>query len=414
MEEQETSIRDLPTDAFVEILRRIAPSARRRLRFVCRRWRNVINSRAPAWRGQVKTLVYSYHHRPDPATAAYVIDDLGEEEACHRKLWDTAADIPKLPAIYSRLRMISSCNGLLCLYDEGVTGDIALLNPVTGETLDVAGPPVHRLRRQEPYSHIPCSEAFSFTYHQATERYKIVHLAVSYGWLEAVEVLTLGGGEEDDGASSSWRRVEAPAGSRCWLPFGVVSDDQATYWMSDGGGDRLMSFDLTDERVVPITSLPAAANNLNAGCLRKEMWLLERNGRQSLERWYCRFYLTTRRCMEVQQVVGPHFTQGEHILAHHYGSLYVHRCVSSAMRPQCSVAQMHEHWPYHEPMFTCGHQSDIRAFSYIETTEPLSVYQCNKTTFLGQMLTSIFNDLSSPHPQRPVARRRKRRTIRFK
>lgn len=264
MEEQETSIGDLHTDAFVEILRRVAPSARRRLRLVCRRWRNVINSRAPVWRGHAKTLAFVYH-RPGPATAAYAIDGLEEDdEGCYRKLWDAAAD-PSLPAIYSRLMMIGSCNGLLCLYDEGVTGDIALLNPVTGETLDVAGPPGHRLRRQEPYGHVPYGEAFSFTYHEATERYKIVHLAVSDGRLEAVEVLTL----VDGAPSPSWRRVAAPAGSSCWLPAGVVSDGQATYWINHGGGDRLMSFDLTDERVATITSLPVAAKNLNAGCLRK-------------------------------------------------------------------------------------------------------------------------------------------------
>lgn len=118
------------------------------------------------------------------------------------------------------------------------------------------------------------------------------------------------------------------------------------------------------------------------------MWLLERDGCESLERWYCRFYLTTRLCMEVQQVVGPHFTQGEHILAHRHGSLYVHRCVSSATRPQCSVAQIHEHWPYHEPMFTCGHASNIRAFSYIETTEPLNVYQCNGGSKIGSVVNN--------------------------
>jgi sugar lactone lactonase YvrE len=80
-----------------------------------------------------------------------------------------------------------------------------------------------------------------------------------------VEVLTL----VDGAPSPSWRRVAAPAGSSCWLPAGVVSDGQATYWINHGGGDRLMSFDLTDERVATITSLPVAAKNLNAGCLRK-------------------------------------------------------------------------------------------------------------------------------------------------
>ncbi|KAF0909144.1 hypothetical protein E2562_031646 [Oryza meyeriana var. granulata] len=288
------SFEDLPTDAFVQILLRIAPSKRRRLRLVCRRWRNVIDSRAPVRQSRVKTLVYL------PAgTAAYVLDDLAE--GCYRELWNSAAN-PDPPACYSRVRMVGTCNGLICLYDE-CTGDIVLLNPVTGETLDIPGPPGHRLRQQ------------GFTYHEATERYKIVHLAVNEGALEAVELLTLG---ED----ASWRKMRAPARSICSLWFGVVSDDQATYWITrnTGDADMLRSFDLTNERLEPVRSLPAAANKFFVGCLRKvhgrlcvgvhirdyennteidEMWLLEREG------WRCRFYLTTRRCMQEVSLPPP-------------------------------------------------------------------------------------------------------------
>ncbi|KAF0909567.1 hypothetical protein E2562_037193 [Oryza meyeriana var. granulata] len=130
----------------------------------------------------------------------------------------------------------------------------------------------------------------------------------------------------------------------------------------------LMSFDLTNERVAPVRSLPAGSK-FGIGCLRKvygrpcvaartydflkgteteEMWLLERGGWLGRERWHRRFYVT-----------------GQH----------------------------------HEPVFTCGHHSVVRTFSYVETTEPLRVDNdkkkaAGKTTFLGQMLTSIFNGLS--------------------
>uniref|UniRef100_A0A0D9X994 Uncharacterized protein n=1 Tax=Leersia perrieri TaxID=77586 RepID=A0A0D9X994_9ORYZ len=308
--------------------------------------------------------------------------------------------------------------------------------------------PGHRLAQQHGlFGRIEHHRAFSFKYHEATERYKIVHLAViPPDWstfvsaLDAVEILTLGVGEED--ASAAWRRVRAPAGSTCRIGHGVASDDRATYWINHDG-NRLMSFDHTGECFVPVSSLPAAvASKLNNGCFRKvqrrlcicattddyqknttmeEMWMLEREGSQCQERWYCRFHLTTRRCMQVHQVSSPHFAQGEDILTDHGGSLFVHRCVSSTVRPECSVAQIHEHWPYHDPIFTYGKGSALHTFSYVETMEPLSVYQCNNgskiqnvvdndkeqaadtTTSLGQILASLFKGLPTSPVRTPGA-----------
>ncbi|KAF0931429.1 hypothetical protein E2562_004556 [Oryza meyeriana var. granulata] len=326
---------------------------RRRLRLVCRHWRNVIDERTPVRLGGAKTLAF-VNHRPT-GSAAYVLDDLVEGRV--RELWSSASNPNSL---YSHMRMVGTCNGLLCLYDESA-GDIALLNPVTGETLDVPGPPSHRLRPQGAF----CSayyERFSFAYHVATERYKIVHLALNGHTraMDVVQVLTLG-------ADASWRNVPAPAGSSCCPLFGVVSDGQATYWISDDA-NMLMSFDLTNERVAPVRSLPAPGSKFGISCLRKvygrpcvaartyvflkgteteEMWLLERGGWLGRERWHRRFYVTGQVSIIpplVQRVMGPHFVQGEHILTCCPGSLYAHRFVSSVAWPQCRVVQIDEHW----------------------------------------------------------------------
>ncbi|KAF0909566.1 hypothetical protein E2562_037192 [Oryza meyeriana var. granulata] len=197
--EAEGSFGDLPTDAFEQILLCVPPSRRRRLRLVCRHWRNVIDERTPVRLGGAKTLAF-VNHRPT-GSAAYVLDDVVEGRV--RELWSSASNPNSL---YSHMRMVGTCNGLLCLYDESA-GDIALLNPVTGETLDVPGPPGHHLRPRQGAFSSAYHKRFSFTYHVATERYKIVHLAMNGQTraMDVVQVLTLG-------ADASWWNP-----GPCWI-----------------------------------------------------------------------------------------------------------------------------------------------------------------------------------------------------
>ncbi|CAO2191919.1 unnamed protein product [Urochloa humidicola] len=55
---EDEGFNNLPTDAFVEILLRLPPSARRRFRLVCKRWRDVINERTSERQVRTKILAF--------------------------------------------------------------------------------------------------------------------------------------------------------------------------------------------------------------------------------------------------------------------------------------------------------------------------------------------------------------------
>ena len=63
----------IPADVFVEILQRLPPNPRRRLRLVCRHWRSVIDDHTPGPQARAKLLAFvTGFGRP----RAYVLDDL--------------------------------------------------------------------------------------------------------------------------------------------------------------------------------------------------------------------------------------------------------------------------------------------------------------------------------------------------
>ncbi|XP_072148408.1 uncharacterized protein [Setaria viridis] len=139
-------------------------------------------------------------------------------------------------------RMIGTCNGLLCCFRRN-REDLAVTNPVTGETIAVDLPPTWWYCRAQPTS-------YSFGYHPATGQYKIVHVpCVESDEIGAVLVFTLGGG----GCSWGWRDAPAPAGSSCHLRFGIVTIDGVSYWVTRDA-ERIMSLDLGDERVAVVKS----------------------------------------------------------------------------------------------------------------------------------------------------------------
>ncbi|KAF8646710.1 hypothetical protein HU200_065712 [Digitaria exilis] len=221
----------IPADVFVEILRRLPPCPRRRLRLVCRHWRSVIDDRTPATqapRAMVLACVGGDAVRP----RAYVFDDLsvqvtgGGRELGLQCIDNTAR----------RVSMVGTCNGLVCLHFW--QGDVVVVNPVTGEKLAVPPPSMSAGVSME------AAEAYSFAYHTATGLCKIVHVPCRVddgGWMfDEVNVFTLG--------HTSWRRVQVTARSSCLLSFGLVSANGVMYWVSKDTCS-VMSFDLKDERV---------------------------------------------------------------------------------------------------------------------------------------------------------------------
>ena len=97
-----------PTDAFVEILLRLPPNIRRRFRLVSRHWRKVVDESSLMYPHRPKTLVVTDGGTP------FVIDD---RTGRRRDLWTS-----RTPPRCKRMRFIGTCNGLVCLCNDGVPG----------------------------------------------------------------------------------------------------------------------------------------------------------------------------------------------------------------------------------------------------------------------------------------------------
>ena len=62
---------DVPTDVLVEILLRLSPICRRRLRLVCRLWRDLVHERTPKIQiGPARPLVETL------SRCVYIVDDV--------------------------------------------------------------------------------------------------------------------------------------------------------------------------------------------------------------------------------------------------------------------------------------------------------------------------------------------------
>ncbi|XP_020187933.1 F-box protein At3g07870-like [Aegilops tauschii subsp. strangulata] len=224
------------TDVLVEILLRLPPNSRRRSRLVCRQWRDAVDERtATDLRSRAKTLLVS-------GGEAYVLDD----KCGLKRVMASRAD--------RVMKVVGTCNGLICLCDDSQSGGaIALANPANGERLLLPPLPCAADIHMRASS-LKWHEAYGFAHHQSTGRYKVVHVPCGFRgvWeFHTVQVFTLG--------DASWRDVATPAvggaGARCLLEAGIVGVDGATYWIAQGT-ERIMSFDLEDERVASVKPLP--------------------------------------------------------------------------------------------------------------------------------------------------------------
>ncbi|KAM0877738.1 hypothetical protein ACQ4PT_035301 [Festuca glaucescens] len=301
------------TDVLVEILQRLPHSRRRRARHVCRRWRDVVNNRITETRSTPKLLIWSHMQ-----AVAYVADDLSPSStgSC-TELWRPQ----------THYHLIASCNGLLCMYNRGdiMGGAITVANPSTGETMSL--PPM------------PCAAnfigrhgwedwhgAYSFAYHPTTGQFKVVHVPCSYERVydfHAVHVFTLG--------NTTWREVSAgPSGAMCKLEAGVLSIHGMTYWVTitRGAAAKIVSFDLTDDRVISATTpVPARHDHCRLTEVHErlgyivwpDVWVLVEG-----KRWIHRYSFE-------EGIPRHHFVYGEYVLTCNSSSssFYGHRLVGS-------------------------------------------------------------------------------------
>ncbi|CAL5005565.1 unnamed protein product [Urochloa decumbens] len=241
----------LPDDVLVQIFLLVPTWFRRPLRLVCKGWRTVIDERAPPEDNlPAKILIFINHGR---TSRALVFD--GSSQLRDRTWTYTSSSDG------GSVRMVGTCNGLLCLHDHTVT----VTNPVTGDT--AALPPVQTTRwSQGQFAKAPGH--YSFGFHRETKLHKVVYIPRgNRRSLDALQVFTLGG-------KAGWREVLVPVRGACHILIGEpVSVAGATYWLAAGAASRVMALDLgEDERV---TSLDAPTRL--AG-LRDTSWRLTKVG----------------------------------------------------------------------------------------------------------------------------------------
>ncbi|CAL5001476.1 unnamed protein product [Urochloa decumbens] len=196
----------LPDDVLVQIFLLVPARSRRPLRLVCKGWRDI--------------LVFINKGR----TSRAVVFDGGSRHRERARAYTSSSD-------GGRVRMVGTCNGLLCLHDHSTTyagfsiSTITVTNPVTGDTAVL--PPVPRRWAWVQLAKAPGH--YSFGFHPETKLHKVVYIPRGHRWsLDALQVFTLG--------SKAWRAPISVAGT--------------TYWLAAG---RVMSLDLgQDERVASL------------------------------------------------------------------------------------------------------------------------------------------------------------------
>ncbi|CAM0885489.1 unnamed protein product [Alopecurus aequalis] len=348
---------DLPTDALVEILARVPPNARRRLRVFCRHWRELIDQRTDM-RSRTKIIVVTENG------LVTVVDLL---TCASNLLWQTDFDT----AIrYSRMSIIGSCNGLVCLCDDLTPGGvITVANPSTGETLPLPPLPMPSANNDGRSRH----QTYGFAYHHTTGQYKVVHAPCDLEQPDIVHVFTLG--------EASWRDVHTEIDARCSLcsSSSLTDVDGTMYWLLEDTG-KIMSFNLKHEHVtrtepLPVTEMLGVAVGGNDSVT---VWVLEG------ERWSRRYILEldmlqqNKKMLMRWDLVVPHLVHGNYFLSlsretwsPHF-VLYRHGMDDETLMSQDGVVHI-RHMDHGEEV-TCFSSFIYQTFSYVETKEPLNPY----------------------------------------
>jgi F-box interacting protein len=379
MDKTNNSSRDLSTDTLVEILVRLPPNSRRRLRLVCHRWRKLIDQRTGTDM-QRRTKIIAVAKGPTMSVV-----DLLKPGSPRLPLWRTNSYTAQ---DNSTMSIIGTCNGLVCLCDDLIHGGaIIVANPSTDETLYLPPLPTSRApvdldsNRKRSWH-----QTYGFGYHHGTGRYKVVHAPCHFDTIwqprDIVHVFTLG--------EASWREVHAETNARCSLGCSsIINVDDMIYWLTEEAG-KIMSFDLKHERVTHTNPLavPAMSSTYHLAKLHGRLgiaisdddyvslWVLEG------ERWSHRYILELRqqeKWMMKRELLVPHLVPGDYFLTLTRESwsgffiLYRHMMSETSRLQQDGVVQI-GHKDQGEEV-ACSPRCIYQIFSYVETNEPLNVYK---------------------------------------
>lgn len=370
----------LNTDALMEILHRLHPNDRRRVRLICRHWRHLIDTRTvTSLRSHAKVLVVTVE-------SARVIDVSTGRRGIEWRLSNGSYS--------AHTTVVGTHNGIVCLRARRGNA-ISLYNPVTRERLAIPPlPPLH------PGGIRDWDRTFSFAYDQATGRYRVVHIAC---YFNRVLVFTLG--------EAAWRAVVFPGaahGMRYNLDAGIVTVNNTMYWAVHGkGGNNVMSFDLDGEQAVSAIALPSSTSpdtlrltevfgrfgitfsHVSQTINKIEVWVLdgglstERRPRVNWTHWYSLQVHAPRhqpKWHERQHLTLPHFSyDGEHILTREClrgeCALYKHRPLDDT-KSQCGTVRISERNPGKEVARIRTCEDTFKTFAFVDTSEPLGVYRC--------------------------------------
>uniref|UniRef100_A0A8I6YCC9 F-box associated beta-propeller type 3 domain-containing protein n=1 Tax=Hordeum vulgare subsp. vulgare TaxID=112509 RepID=A0A8I6YCC9_HORVV len=338
---------------------RLPPNTRRLLRLVSRHWRDVVGERtATSLRSRAKTLIATTTGSP------CVVDDLSSSPApgtSHRNLWaDWFTEMT-----YKGTSVVGTCNGLVCLYaNRAPGGAITVIKPDTpfsGLAIPPLPPPPSLTADRCSLYNRGRQEAYSFAYLPTTRRYSVVHVPchVNRSVYDAVHVFTLG--------EASWREVPAEPAARCDLAYGVVSVDGATYWVAaPEGTEKVMFFDLEDERVMSITTLPSALSRSKDG----GSWhLAEVEGRLGIVFTHASSAVDKIEVWVLEGARGGRKIRWSRC----------HTPTNNPKKAKRGVVNITEEnrGTRVTNMDIAGYDDVWRTFGYVETNEPLSIYKIN-------------------------------------
>ncbi|KAK1632587.1 hypothetical protein QYE76_006902 [Lolium multiflorum] len=337
-------------DVLADILTRLQPNTRRRVRLVCRHWRHLVDTRtATDLRSRAKTLVVT-------RDTAYVFDDLSTGRPS-RQLWAWGT-----ARCYKDLRVVGTCNGIICLCDDQRRGGAITL-----------------LR-------IPPRDG------AVQDRARSTVLGPGTG------TFTLG--------DASWRddvKIMVGRAARCDLDAGIVSSDGKIYFTIEDTEARVISFDLDNENFTHVRPLPSilsrpgswslaevqgrlaiAFSHVSQTLAKTEVWVME--GVSGQLKWNCWYILETHKMRHLpkhlqwqhrQRLARPHFAHGgEHVLTRNkYDCLFIHEPSDDTRKARHGVVEVSEK---NQGTRVCdiGLSCSTGTFVYIETMEPMSVYKC--------------------------------------
>ncbi|KAF8646707.1 hypothetical protein HU200_065709 [Digitaria exilis] len=256
---------NLPTDAFVEILLRLPTTTRRLLRFVCKRWRDVIDERVPDRHVTPKTLAF-FRKTGSAIVFSGSGDQQDDEGRGGQQEWSFSSSDRGV------VHLVGTCNGLLCLRNDvsvrhggqrRMCSTITVVNPITDQ------------RIMAPHSSISWDyrwclvsrklHRFSFGYHPTTGKYKVVDVTCSSSSsssyktgrlaIDWVQVFTFTMSKME----SSWREVLDIPDWGFQDSGGVVTVDGATHWLA-ARGERVVALDLEDDGRVTLRGATGRAS----------------------------------------------------------------------------------------------------------------------------------------------------------